>query len=168
MKATKWHYTTEERLHAILTDGYIRQATVGIPVHEKPAAWFSINPDWEQTANKMYKDASGNHYKGTMETTYRFGGLARIGVQDEAAPMTWAVFKRLSGITATDANALEKTAKSKGSNPYHWFASFDPVYDHQWVSIEIYDGRNWADESDLKDVSLGNSAPSSNLCGEGQ
>lgn len=50
--ATVSHYTTGEKLRAIINTGQILPSTAHIEPNEKPVAWFSTNPDWEPTATK--------------------------------------------------------------------------------------------------------------------
>lgn len=40
-------------MEGILADRTIRPATVGVPKAERPAVWFSLSNDWEETANKL-------------------------------------------------------------------------------------------------------------------
>ena len=48
-----WHYTTGQKLAAILRSGVILPTTAKVPPHEKPVAWFSTSPTWEPTATKV-------------------------------------------------------------------------------------------------------------------
>jgi hypothetical protein len=57
--ATRWHYTVRDRLRRIFGDGLIRPSTALVPAGEKPAVWFSANPDWEPSANKAIRLPTG-------------------------------------------------------------------------------------------------------------
>jgi hypothetical protein len=140
----RWHYTTGNRLPLILESAVIRPATTGVPAGEHPAAWFSTNRVWEETAIKPYLDYAGHLRLGTRETTALYnGGLVRIEVAPETAPHDWTAFKKLSGITSKAARSLEQAAAEAGASPHQWYVSFAPVPREKWLSIERWDGEAW-------------------------
>jgi hypothetical protein len=140
-----WHYTCGDRLEKILKSGEIRPATAGIEKGERPAVWFSTNPVWEQTANKLLMDSlTGRVHAATKQETHEYcGGLARIAVAPETAPINWADFCTQSGISSKFAAGLKKVAYSMGSRPSQWFVSFSSVLRDKWLAIEIWDGEKW-------------------------
>src|SRR5262249_47542259 len=130
----RWHYTVGHRLDSILRDGVIRPATAYVDPGEKAAVWFSVNPVWEETANKLVETSFGL-VPGTKETTHEMGGgLARIGVRPEVAPYDWDAFKALSGVTKKVARALYRAALAAGSRPGEWYVSFEPVLRERWLA----------------------------------
>jgi hypothetical protein len=138
-----WHYTIRAYLPQILADGLLKPAIAGVPRGERPAVWFSSNPAWEETANKMVMTWSGPRL-GTKETTHRHGGgLCRIGVTASVAPHGWGAFKRLSGIKTAHARALERAGLKAGAKPAEWYVSFAAVPREKWVSVELWNGREW-------------------------
>jgi hypothetical protein len=139
-----WHYTTGECLVKILRDGYIKPATAFVARGERPIVWFSRNPTWERTANKMWRKPDGSIELLDREgTRVRGGGLVRIGVTPATAPFNWRDLKEQSRMSAKIARALYQTAINKGARPSDWYGTFDVVPRHLWVAVERLDGENW-------------------------
>jgi hypothetical protein len=133
-----WHYTVGQWLRLILRDGLIRPATAFLPPDEKPVVWFSRNPDWEPTANKIRGNSDGSVVCLDMHGTAELGeGLARIGVAPQVAPYNWHQLKKLAGTKSAMARALEEAAIRQGSSPRDWYGTFDPVPREKWLSIEV-------------------------------
>ena len=146
MPATRpiWHYTTRQHLESIVRDGVIKPGRNFVPRSEIPAVWFSMNQDWEQTANKSIGSDDGTVRHGNREDTERYGGgLARIAVAPETAPHDWAAFLRLSGIAPRFAGGLEAAASADGADPSDWRVSFRPVPRGQWLAVEVWLGDGW-------------------------
>ena len=114
-----WHYTVVERLQRILQVGEIRPPSAGGPRHAKPAIWFSSNPVWEPTANRLWRDdIDGRMVRLSKDQTYVLGGgLARIGVARDVAPHDWKAYRHTSGISADDAKRIYDEAVSSGARP---------------------------------------------------
>src|SRR5918912_908845 len=88
-----YHYTVGQYLPAIIESEEIRPATALIANGEKPAVWFSTNPVWEQTCNKLWQDSTGRiRGLNNRQTMEKCGGLVRIQIAPEAAPYTWQDF----------------------------------------------------------------------------
>jgi CheY-like chemotaxis protein len=136
-----WHYTVGLHIHSILADGVIRPATAYVPRDQRPVVWFSSNPNWEETANKMIKQDGVLYALNKEETAETWGGLYRIGVLAETAPHNWENLVFLSNIPPAEARALKKVADQDGADPAEWFGTFDPVDSAKWVSVEkLVDG----------------------------
>jgi hypothetical protein len=134
-----WHYTTGINFIRIVESGYLKPATAGVPVYEKPAVWFSRNQFWEETANKGGTE-NGRRRTLSREETRQCGlGLVRFGVTREAAPHDWAEFKARSGIIRSHARGLVASARAAGADPNDWFVSFEPVPRDQWAAIDVWD-----------------------------
>jgi len=143
-----WHYTIAQWLPGILESNKIELTTAGLPRKVKPAVWFSINPVWEETANKMYYDTSGNLQMGTKETThFGGGGLIRIEVFPDSAPYNWEDYKRISGASKKFLKGLELAAREGGADPKEWRVSFKPVPREEWIAVEAWDSKvkKWID-----------------------
>ena len=150
-----WHYTDVRYLPLIFESKKIKLAKAFFPEGVKAAVWFSTNPVWEETANKMYRGPEvTSYYKGTKETTYILGaGLARIRISRKAAPYTWEDYKRMSGITRGLFEALEDAAREDGANPGEWRLNFEPVPIDKWLAVEVlnWDRQTWEDASSEAD-----------------
>jgi len=141
-----WHYTVRQNIESLLTDGFIDLATAGVAEPSQHCAWFSSNPLWETTTAKgfVYGDEIYTGYAGEMDFYHQCFGLVRIEVLPSAAPHDWHAFKRLSGITARDAKLLYDSAiRTFRAKPSQWWASFEPVANNQWISIEEWNGTDW-------------------------
>ena len=139
-----WYYTTVAKLNQIIEIGEIRPATLGTSKKEKPAVWFSANPDWDPAANEPWQAPDGSVLRLNKDQTYVLGGgLGRIGVAPEVAPHDWKAFKRLSGISPKAAKELYNSAVQAGSRPGEWFAAFENVPRSKWLAIEVMEGTTW-------------------------
>ncbi len=162
--ALAWHYTSLERLGAILrvaalrptgaglaldmdvvakklgmtAEDIERQGRVDFPISlladaawmreavpERPAVWFTLRDTWEPTAT----------WRGT-------GSKVRFGVLPEGLT-TWAGHRQSSGISATAADGLEKSARTRGSDPNEWLVSYESVPRSKWVRVEQLHGELW-------------------------
>jgi hypothetical protein len=140
-----FHYTVKAKLQAILESGELRAAVAYVPAGERPAVWFSTNPWWEETANKMWKDKAGTVHRGDRRSTEQLGnGLIRIEVAPETAPVTWTEHKRSGkGPSRKDTQTLEKVARLDGADPSQWRLSYEPVPRDKWLTIELWNGVSW-------------------------
>jgi hypothetical protein len=123
-----WHYTIADRADGILEDGLIRPATAGVPDHEKPVVWFSANPRWEPTANKIIMTMGTERVLSTNEMLYSgfAGSLWRFGVQHDAL-IPWVPLQRIARIKKKEAKRLSRKAIKDRANPMHWYGSLEPV-----------------------------------------
>lgn len=140
-----WHYTTGIHFKDIVRDGVIKPATAVVPDNEKPIVWFSLNPEWEETANKGLCGPKGENISldrtGTMK---HGGGLVRIGVAPETAPYDWRTLRELSGMHHKMATRLYRAAIEQGARPGEWRGTFEPVPRSKWVAIEVFHEGAWA------------------------
>jgi hypothetical protein len=128
-----YHYTIQAWLAYILEDGVILPSCDRLTPPRERAVWFSMNPDWEETASKGSRFT--NEWLSRAETERQYGGLARIGVHRDVAPHDWRAYKRLSGIRGRAASALYNIAIARGARPGQWRVSFDPVPREKWQTI---------------------------------
>lgn len=139
-----YHYTVVNRLPVIEDYGALVPSVVGIEPGERRAVWATTSPVWDNTANKFYIGPDGSQRWGTRETTELFyGGLARIVLPPEAAPLSWSQFVRLSGISSARARQLVRSGRQFGSVPANWRVSFDPIPVDQWLQVEVFYGGEW-------------------------
>lgn len=162
-----WHYTSGDRLQAILRSGVLRPTAAGSwgPA-ERPAVWFSRRRDWDPATN-LGRTASAEEIdrvnaacrrggvRAAVEASQEYarfspvdvGGIARIGVAPETAPYTWQDFVRMSGVPASHAEAREDLDRRNGSDPADWRVSFAPVPSAEWLRVEwrsgVRPGERW-------------------------
>ena len=137
-----WHYTAELRINEIIESGVIKLATKYLEKRERPAVWLSSNPVWENTATKMVNDGFNLRQLSLEEMKIHFG-LARIEVIPKDSYITWGKYKYDSGISARFYGMLESEGLRKQANPKEWYASFEPILKHEWLSIEIWKNNKW-------------------------
>jgi len=138
-----FHYTVKSRLDLILADRIIKPATAMIEPQERPATWFSFNPLWENSSNKIISSSQGIYFSCGLEDMAKYDLPCRIEVNPSCAPYDWNAFKRLSGISKLMAEALFESSIEGGCNPLDWWVSFDSVGSRYWWAIECWNGKNW-------------------------
>jgi hypothetical protein len=139
-----FHYTTLHCYRLIDADGVIKPATAHVPKNERPAVWFSTNPVWEPTTDKLILLSDGSWRRATtQELIEAHEGLVRIEVAPASAPYSWNEYKIRSGITAKVARGLYRVALAQRSRPGQWFVSFNPVPRDQWLEVELSQGAEW-------------------------
>ncbi len=144
-----WHYTTKEKLTAILSDGKLKVSEAEKRLKlRKPALWFSANQVWEPTATKMIGDGLGNTRQLTIQEQHEMVGLARIGINYSSGYITWAKYRHESGLNHSTLDSMEKVGIEKGGNPADWFATFKNVPEEKWVSVQVWNGTDWAEVED--------------------
>jgi len=163
-----WHYTVIAKLEEIEKDKLIQLASAGWTKDERLAVWFSANPLWENTVAKVFKSDGTpaslqehwllSHGQEAMVHDEDTGAIrmehvvapefqpARIGVAVATAPYRWDDFKRLSGVSPKIARGLYQKALSLGARPGEWYVSFEPVPAEKWLSVQLYDGKEWKAE----------------------
>jgi hypothetical protein len=143
-KLRLWHYTTIIALDKIIESGSINLANKSIALNEKPAVWFSSNPEWEHTVFKaMINHSSGEITDLTRDELQAKFGLARIEIQVTTNIITWAKFKRTSNINKDMAKALEKVVNDNGAKPEEWYACYDPIYSNRFIVCEVLINGKW-------------------------
>jgi hypothetical protein len=141
-----YHYTTNIALSKIVMDGKLITTSVLICKNERPAVWFSTNPDWDETVRKSFINKMTGEKTPPLsrDDIYKNGFIpVRIEVEQTLPFINWKKFKRRSGISKTIAKSLEDVAKKWGANPKEWLALFSPVSSDHFLNIQVWDGHNW-------------------------
>jgi hypothetical protein len=122
-----WHYTVGMKMPAIVRSGVLKPAVAFVPEGEIPVVWFSSEPRWEQTANKMLMTAAGQLVCLNFEQTVMlFGGGYRFGVPAHQL-LSWPKLKTVARIHPDTERALVCSAKDLGANPDTWAGAIEPV-----------------------------------------
>jgi hypothetical protein len=139
---TAWHYTTGALALQIIRDGVIRPATAGIPAGERPVVWFSTQPHWEQTANKLLKQQDGTLRSLSFEETIAHGGGGgRFGLPlDRLLP--WPELALAANIGPQSVRALERAAQLLGADCAYWYGSVTPVATSD-CEVECLENGTW-------------------------
>lgn len=147
MENTKryFHYTTETRLEEIIQSEIISLATVGIDnKKEKPCAWVSSNPKWENTATKMAQNQFGEVIQLSFEEQLNIFGCARIEVEPTGL-LPWKTIRKISNMKSKVADRMEVQGIQKGGSPSEWFGSFLPIDINRWIRAEVYKDGEWVE-----------------------
>ena len=138
-----WHYTILPKVKKIERDHVLKP--FGTP-GQIPAVWFSEDQEWEPTAacNWIGEKTDGSRNFLDRDGLYRaHGGLYRIGVRPDDAPLTWEQYKLQIHITVQ--SAMLDGAKALGANPEKWRASTVEVPEKKWLAVQMWNGDEWID-----------------------
>ncbi len=143
-----WHYTAYQHLQKIIASGKIRVSSIRIDKRERPAAWFSSNPDFEQTAKKGVENSETGivrHALGRDELLKAGFPPVRIEIDPSRVQVyDWEQYKKVSGISKKAAVDLEEAGINMGAAPSEWYASFQSVpLESCLLPIEIWNGQQW-------------------------
>lgn len=138
-----WHYTPAIRLYRILESGKIKLDEQAKFYGEKPAAWVSTNPLWENTATKPILDVCGVKVDLTLEEMYLRLGLGRIEIQPSRDFISWYKFRKTSGVNPKIWNGMTKYGLKVGADPNEWFASYSPILSRYFISVEMFIKDKW-------------------------
>ena len=136
----RWHYTTGEFFPAIIESKMIKLSTDSVGP-ERPAAWFSSNQHYDESARGKIlttSDAISGRTESLripMAVIAEKGGVFGIGVEENNAPVPWERYKTESGLPAADAEVME----AGPGKPNEWFASYNPVPMSCWRVVEAYE-----------------------------
>lgn len=122
-----WHYTTAQKLPAILASGELLPTDIGVAFPEKPILWFSLDQRWEHTANKALMAVDGTRRRLTMEETFRAGGgLIRFGIAPKKL-LTGEALRRAAHMNSRVWLQLCASARQVQAAPSDWFGSIAPI-----------------------------------------
>lgn len=139
-----YHYTTGRRFIGIIQDGAIKPSTAFVAKGERAAVWFTLSPEWDQTANKARCDEDCRITGLSCEETAALsGGLIRLVVDRKCAPYTWQEFVKRSRIDKKLALALAGIAREKGVRVEDWRVTFRPVLRANWLRVDVWRNGEW-------------------------
>jgi hypothetical protein len=136
-----WHYTTGQNLKKIIESGVLMPAAAGVPAHEKPVVWFSLNREWEQTACKMRQTPRGLERLTKDQTRAYCGGLVRFGYPTRLL-VAWPAIARKAGILRDSRQVLEQAGRIMGADPDEWMGHLGPMPIGLFF-IEVEQGGKW-------------------------
>ncbi len=134
-----WFYTAQKDLSYLLATGMIMPTTKSVCESEKPTVWLSVNPVWDESANRTCRGNDGHLSLGDKKSTYLQYGLLRIEVEPDLAPYHWREYVSLSGIDKREVKVLQRTARAHGAKSREWRMTFAAIAAEQWLSIETWD-----------------------------
>jgi hypothetical protein len=152
-----WHYTTGDVFKRILKQGAILpdKSEPDNP-KERPTVTFSTNQDWERTRYRVGRLPDGQLVMMGKKLLNQFcGGLIRIGVHPNLAPMDWHEMKDRVGLSRNALKGIYEFALNVGARTSQWFSTFLPIPEDQWLSVQKYTTEGtWIDlpEDEIPDV----------------
>ncbi|MEJ6003695.1 hypothetical protein [Paucibacter soli] len=105
---------------------------------EKPVLWFSENPVWEPTANKVISTDGGETFRrpALRELHEIAGGIFRFRVIPAALAkrsgaqiklFQWGKIQSVAHIAPSEAAAMVTAGLGWGATPTHWWGSLEPL-----------------------------------------
>lgn len=147
-----WHYTTGQKFFAIVESGCLKPTNIGVKPPEKPILWFSLNQQWENTANKSILDANGEIKHLSMKETFRLGGgLVRFGVKSNMLHLGDELCRKAS-MSASVWSALCKEGLKQNSKPSEWCGSISSIPIDNLIVEVMNEDFSWVRVSETKQM----------------
>jgi hypothetical protein len=152
-----YHYTTGNIFRRILKQKAILP-DLNEPDNEKetPTVMFSTDPIWEKSRFRVGRMPDGQLIMLSQKLLKKFdGGLIRIVVPAEIAPLTWHDIKEKCGMSSIAIKSIYDFALSVGARTSHWFGTTKEVSEDVWITVEKMDENdNWIEmsEDEIPDV----------------
>jgi len=152
-----YHYTSGNVFKRILKQGSILPDR-NEPDNEKevPSVTFSSNPEWERTRFRVGRMPDGQLVMMSQKLLQKFdGGLIRIVVPAEIAPLTWHEMKEKCNLSSATIKGIYDFAISVGARTSQWFGTTEEVPEDIWIAVQKLDENNeWVDlpEDEIPDV----------------
>jgi len=142
-----YHYTTFDTFKRMLKQGEIKpDRSEPENQNEIPTVTFSSHPEWEPTRYRVGKLPNGQMIMMNRLLLEKFcGGIVRIVVKSETAPMSWYEMKDEVGLSQSVKKGLYDFALHVGARTSHWFGTFKSVPESDWVNVQIFKGDQWTD-----------------------
>jgi len=141
-----YHYTPEFGMEQIIKSGIIKLATSSFaPKFQKPVAWVSTNPHFEQTALKDIYDKTGSITQLTFEQQAHMFGCARFEIKPTYKLYNWTKLAKRARIRVDMVRGLEEVGRKMGANPNEWYGSLKPIPIEQWIRLEQYVNGKWVE-----------------------
>jgi hypothetical protein len=143
-----YHYTTFDTFRQILEQkAILPDKTEPDNPTEIPTVTFSADQDWERTRYRIGKLANGQLMVMDKELlNHNCGGLIRIGVNPEIAPMDWHEMKDKTGLSRQATKGIYDFAIFVGARTRDWYATFEPVPEEQWITVQKWTAEEtWVD-----------------------
>ena len=157
MDKVLYFYTTGNVFKKILKQGAILPDR-NEPDNEKetPTVMFSTNPIWEKSRFRVGRMPDGQLIMMSQTLLKKFdGGLIRIIVPADIAPLTWFDIKDQCGMSSTAIKGIYDFAISVGARSSEWFATTKEVPEALWINVEKIDENDcWIEmpENEIPDV----------------
>lgn len=145
-----YHYTSFDIFKRLLKQQAILPDR-SEPQNEKeiPTVTFSKNQEWEATRYRVGRFPNGQIIMMNRPLLERFcGGLVRIGVKPELAPMDWHDMKDRVGLSKGAINGIYDFAIRVGARTSHWYGTFDQIPEAQWIVVQLFKEGQWQDIQD--------------------
>lgn len=145
-----WHYTTGQKFLAIVESGCLKPTNIDVKPPEKPILWFSLNQQWENTANKAKLDANGEIKRLSMKETYELGGgLVRFGIKPNILYLGDEL-RRKASMSASIWRALCKEGLKQNAKPSEWCGSISTISTDKLIIEVMRDDFAWERVSETK------------------
>lgn len=134
-----WHYTVIEYLPKIRGYGMLLPSNASAE-GELPLLWFSANQEWEPTAAKPMRTATGRLVTPSMREVFELGRAIRFGLpSNDPRLMSWRAACKFAGTPRRMREAMERVGVEQGGKPGEWYATSEPVPVEELV-MQVYSG----------------------------
>lgn len=135
---TLYHYTVGSKLEQIEKARRLEPRGYGMAAsrREKPVLWWSANPLWEPTANKVVSRDGKNFYRPALRELQEMVGVYRYALDCRKPDglnatgiklIPWSRIPLIAKIDPVDIASMLRSAQTLGSTPTHWWGTLDPV-----------------------------------------
>lgn len=148
-----YHYTNGLKIAAIVNAGILMATPEKPKPGEKRVVWFSSNPLWEKTANKIVS-INGEEKLLDMKGTEKYTqGLFRIKLKKESMENLygWPLLAAKARIPENIKKRLTKRAKAAKVNAQEWFGVIGDVELKEFVVEKMINDR-WIEIVDYKSL----------------
>ena len=135
-----WHYSKAAHLTEIFESGFLKLATAGVPVTERPALWLSSNQKIEWTA---YPEEPLSELENSGYRPIRFLLNPQMIESGKVKLVTWKKHKQKGRMIKQHAKSLEDAARTMGANCADWWCSYEPIAVECFLSVDIIENGEW-------------------------
>ena len=136
-----WHYTTGLHFRGIVEAFQLGPARLRVQGAECAVLWFSLNQQWERTAERLDGEGGGRGGLDREEAHRLRRGRVRFGYPAEKC-VPWPQLARKAGIPPHVRVDLERAGRKQGANPADWCGVLNAI-PLPILILEVQRGRHW-------------------------
>lgn len=141
-----YHYTIGLKLQSIADEGVIRTSPLKPKWPEKPVAWLSINPVYENSALKVAMTRTGKTKVMTLNDMAQVGqGIFRFLFTEDSICQKifpWRILRSKSKMPKKLISKLVRRAAEVKANPADWHGCMEPIL-LDGHNLELFQNGYW-------------------------
>jgi len=140
-----WYYCKGYKLAQFIRQGFIPSDDINRNVGKNvsSAVVCSIDPGGDQLENGRVLEYGEWRELDTDEMAGNFGGLFRLELSEDSAPLTWNDWVEQSGISRKEARELYRFVGLDKTSREKLRFSFNPIPSKSLLSISIWKNGGW-------------------------